>query len=237
MGSHRWPHFLPDGEHFVYVNAPNGACTNMTEMRFAALDGKQDLSLMRSCSSAAFAAGRLIFWRDGNLVAQPFDPGRGALTGTAVPIAQHVAFDALFSFSEFSASADGMLAYVSGEGLTGARLVWYDRAGKVLGTLGGNDQYASLSISRDGSRVVTDTTQQGESSIRLLDARGTRTLTTTGGGSSGFPVFSADGREVYFTSNKNGPYDIFVKAVDGSGDERELLLVKGAVPGPKNAVR
>ena len=223
MGSHRWPHFLPDGEHFLYVNAPNGACTNLSEMRFAALDGKQDVALMRSCSTAAFAAGHLIFWRDGNLVAQPFDPARGTLNGTAVPVAQHVGFDLLFSFSEFSASAEGVLAYVSGEGPTGARLVWYDEAGKMLGTLGDNDQYASVSISRDGSRVVTDTTQQGESSIRILDARGTRTLVTTVGATSGFPVFSADARNVYFTSNKNGPYDIFVKAVDGSSDERELF--------------
>jgi eukaryotic-like serine/threonine-protein kinase len=222
-GSHRWPHFLPDGEHFVYVSAPNGACTNLTEMHFAALDGKQDVSLMRSCSTAGFAAGHLIFWRDGNLVAQPFDPARGTLTGTAVPVAQHVGFDLLFSFPEFSTSADGVLAYVSGEGPTGARLVWYDEAGRVLGTLGDNDQYASVSIARDGSRVVVDTTRQGESSIRILDARGTRTLVTTVGATSGFPVFSADGRQVYFSSNKNGPYDIFVKAVDGSGEERELL--------------
>jgi len=222
-GSHRWPHFLPDGKHFVYVNAPNGACTNLTELHFAALDGKEDVALMRSCSTAAFAAEHLIFWRDGNLVAQPFDPSRGTLSGTAVPVAQHVAFDLLFSFAEFSTSADGLLAYVSGEGLTGARLVWYDRAGKMLATLGDNDQYASVSISRDGSRVVVDTTQQGESSIRILDARGTRTLVTTVGGNSVFPVFSADGREVYYSSNKEGPYDIFMKAVDGSGDEREVL--------------
>jgi Tol biopolymer transport system component/tRNA A-37 threonylcarbamoyl transferase component Bud32 len=223
FGSHRWPHFFPDGEHFVYVNAPNGACTNLTEMRFAALDGKQDFSLMRSCSSAAFASGHLIFWRDGNLVAQPFDPRSGALSGNAVPIAQHVAFDALFSFSEFSAAADGIVAYVNGEGLTGAQLIWYDRSGNRLGKLGDNDQYASVSISRDGSRVVADTTLQGESTIRLLDARGTRTLITTQGGTSGYPVFSADGAQVYFTSSKNGPYDIFVKAVDGSSDEREVL--------------
>jgi serine/threonine protein kinase/Tol biopolymer transport system component len=221
-GSHRWPHFLPDGEHFMYVNAPNGACTNLSEMHFAAMDGKQDVALMHSCSTAGFAAGHLIFFRDGNLVAQPFDPVRGTLSGTAVPVVQHVAFDLLFSFSEFSTSADGVLVYVSGEGLTGARLVWYDTGGKVLGTLGENDQYSSVSIARDGSRVVV-ATQTGESSIRILDARGTRTFVTTVGATSSFPVFSADGRNVYFTSNRNGPYDIFVKAVDGSGDEHEVL--------------
>jgi Tol biopolymer transport system component len=92
----------------------------------------------------------------------------------------------------------------------------------MLSTLGENNQYASLAISRDGSRVVTDTTQ-GESSIRILDARGTRTLMMAGDGSSGFPVFSADGREVYFTSSKNGSYDILVKAVDGSSEERQVI--------------
>jgi hypothetical protein len=129
VGSHRWPYFLPDGAHFLYVHSPNGACGDMTELRFASLDGKQDSSLMRTCSSAVFADGRLIFWRDGNLMAQPFDPRRGELSGTAVAIAQHVAFDSLFSFGEFSASEEGKLVYVAGEGTMGAQLVWYDRTG------------------------------------------------------------------------------------------------------------
>ena len=224
VGSHRWPTFLPDGEHFLYLDSPNGACNDLNEIHFASLSGKQDASLTHACTGAAFAAGHLIFWRDGNVVAQPFDPQRGVLGGAAVAVVEHVALDNLFSLGEFSASAEGKLLYVEGEGTTDAQLVWYDRTGKVLGTLGESDQYVSVSISRDGSRVVADAIHLSGTSIRILDARGSRTLLTLGSADMGYPVWSPDGRQVYFTSKKNGlSYDISMKAADGSGEEHKVV--------------
>ena len=221
--SHRWPHFLPDGEHFLYVNAPNGSCTELNELHFASIDGKQDISLMRTCSSATFANGNLLFWRDGNLVAQRFDPRTGVLSGAPAAIVEHADFEPLFSIAIFSTSAEGKLVYMAGDAPTGTQLVWYDRNGKVLGTLGENDHYKTVAISRDGSRVVADTTSMKESKIRILDARGTRTLMSLGSSDGGYPTWSADGRQIYFTSNANGPQDIYVRAADGSGEEKEVL--------------
>ena len=121
--SHRWPHFLPDGEHFLYMSSPGGACSALSEMRFASIDGKQDASLMMTtCSSAAFADGHLIHWRDGNLVAQPFDPRNGALTGVPAAIVEHANLEPLFSIAEFSASAEGKLVYVPGDAAVGTHL-------------------------------------------------------------------------------------------------------------------
>jgi Tol biopolymer transport system component len=221
--SHRWPYFLPDGEHFLYVNAPNGGCTELNDLRFASIDGKQDLSLMRTCSNATFANGNLLFWRDGNVVAQGFDPRTGVLSGASAAIVEHADFEPLFSVAEFSTSAEGKLVYMAGDAPTGTQLVWYDRNGKVLGTLGENDHYKNVAISRDGSRVVADTTGMKESKIRILDARGSRTLMILGNGDGGSPAWSPDGRQIYFTSNANGPKDIYVKAADGSGEEKEVL--------------
>jgi len=223
IGSHRWPHFLPDGEHFLYFNSRyGGSCGDLSEIRFASLDGKQDVSVMHVCGSPAFANGRLIYWREGNLVAQPFDPRRGVLSGTPVPIADHVAFDALFGSAAFSASANGTLVYRAGSGAIEARLVWYDRAGKVLGGLGENDVYDSVSISPDGSQVAANTFHTSKGGIVILGARGSRTLAACNGPCT-FPVWSHDGRQVFFASNARGPYDIYVKAADGSGDEQPVV--------------
>lgn len=223
VDSHRWPYFLPDGEHFLYVNAPNGGCTELNDLHFASIDGKQDVSLMRTCSSATFANGNLLFWRDGNLVAQGFDPRTGALSGASAAIVEHADFEPLFSVAEFSTSAEGKLVYMAGDAPTGTQLVWYDRNGKVLGTLGENDHYKNVAISRDGLRVVADTTSMKESKIRILDERGTRTLMTLGNGDGGSPAWSPDGREIYFTWSINGPQDIYVRAADGSGEEKVVL--------------
>jgi Tol biopolymer transport system component len=221
--SHRWPHFLPDGEHFLYVNAPNGSCTELNELHFASIDGKQDVSLMRTCSSATFANGNLLFWRDGNLVAQRFDPRTGVLSGAPAAIVEHANFEPLFSIAEFSASAEGKLVYMAGDAPTGSQLVWYDRSGKVTGTLSENDRYKNVAISRDGSRVVADTISVKESKIRILDSRGTRTLMTLGNSDGAGPTWSPDGKQIYFTSTANGPQEIYVRAADGSGEEKPVL--------------
>ena len=225
VGSHRWPHFMPDGEHFTYSNEPNGACSDLTQMHFASVNGKEDHTLLRVCSNASYANGHLLYWRDGNLIEQPFDPRRGILGGTPVPIADHVAFDLLFGFGAFSASSNGELIYRSGEGVTKAGLVWYDRAGKQLSTLGENDRYSDVSISPDGSRVAADTFGTGGTNILVLDARGTRTLLSSPG-TMVSPSWSPDGRQIYFASNANGPFDVYVKDVDASTSERALAVEK-----------
>jgi Tol biopolymer transport system component len=221
--SHRWPHFLPDGEHFLYVNAPNGSCTELNELHFASIDGKKDVSLMRTCSTATFANGNLLFWRDGNVVAQRFDPRTGELSGAPAAIVEHASFEPLFSIAEFSTSAEGKLVYMAGDAPMGSQLIWYDRNGKVTGTLGENDRYKNVAISRDGSRVAADTISVKESKIRILDSRGTRTLMTLGNSDGAGPTWSPDGKQIYFTSTANGPQEIFVRAADGSGEEKPVL--------------
>jgi Tol biopolymer transport system component len=221
--SNRWPKFLPDGEHFLYMHAPNGTCSDLSELRFASLDGKQDVSVLKACSSAAFANGYLLYWRDGNLVAQPMDPHTGVLSGVAAAIVEHVSFDPLFSIAEFSVSAEGKLVYIVGDAAINRQLQWYDRNGKLLGTLGENDHYKGVSISPDGSRMVADTISLKETKILILDARGTRTLMTVNNSFGASPTWSPDGREIYFISNPNGPQDIYVRAADGSGEPREVV--------------
>jgi hypothetical protein len=178
------------------VDAPTGACSDASEMHFASIGGKQDLSLMRACGSGVFAAGRLIYWRDGNLVAQRFDPLHGLLSGVPAAIVEHAAFDLLFSASEFSASAEGRLVYVAGEGVASTQLGWYDRTGKMVGALGESDQYQDVAISPNGARVVINAVHTKQSEIRVLDARGTRNRVASGGLNQ-YPTWSADGREIF----------------------------------------
>jgi len=44
----------------------------------------------------------------------------------------------------------------------------------------------------------------------------------------GFPLWSADGRRVYFTSNTNGPFDIYVKIADSSGSGQPFVTFEKA---------
>src|SRR5439155_1504319 len=80
--SHRWPQLLPDGSHFLYLGISHDRTKSENDaLYWASLDGRENRMLMRSGANAIFASGNLLYVRDTNLVAQPFDPARGELRG------------------------------------------------------------------------------------------------------------------------------------------------------------
>src|SRR5712692_9472124 len=106
-------------------------------------------------------------------MAQAWDPKRFELAGDSFPVAEQVGSFLALGF--FSVSANGVLAYRSGSFGGIPQLVWFDRGGKSLGTLGQPaDYYGGLTLSPDGKRVaVGEMDQAGKSDIRVLHvARG-----------------------------------------------------------------
>jgi eukaryotic-like serine/threonine-protein kinase len=91
--AHRWPHFLPDGHHFLY-NAVFGACcppATPGALRVGSLDPSEPtVTLFEADSSAAYVSGHLLFARDQTLMAQPFDPDARQLAGEAVPVVDRI---------------------------------------------------------------------------------------------------------------------------------------------------
>src|ERR1035441_3501540 len=80
--SHRWPDFLPDGKHFLYLaihHDPSKSANNT--LYYASLDGRENRPLFHSQSNAIYANGYLLFARGDQLMAQPFDPTHGTLSG------------------------------------------------------------------------------------------------------------------------------------------------------------
>src|SRR5271168_4521175 len=80
--SHRWPFFLPDGKHFLYlaINHDSAKSGNDT-VYYASADGSVNKPLFKSKSNAIYADGYLLFARNEQLLAQPFNPSSGTLSG------------------------------------------------------------------------------------------------------------------------------------------------------------
>ena len=115
------------------------------------------------------------------------------------------------------------MAYRSG-GAGQRQLVWFDRSGKTLGTLGAPDAngLSTPSLSPDGRRVAVYRTVQGNTDIWLLDA--TRTTRFTFDASlDRYRHWSPDGSRIVFDSNRKGHRDLYLKSSNGAGSE-ELLL-------------
>jgi Tol biopolymer transport system component len=155
--THRWPHFLPDGRHFLFFLRAAGAdAAKVTGVYVGSLDSKDTKLLINNASNPVYSSpGYLLFVREGNLMAQPFDAKRLQVTGEPQAIAQGVAYNRNWDVADFSASQNGLLAYKPGAEVQ-SQLTWFDRSGNHVGTIGERGYYRSPAISPDGQRVAVD---------------------------------------------------------------------------------
>ncbi len=222
--SHRWPFFLPDGRHFLYFamhHDPSKSSNN--GVYYASLDGGENRLLVHGQTNAIYTAGFLLFGRGDQLVAQPFDPANGKLSGQLQTISTGVLNDVTTWHLGASAADNRVLAF--GNGTSGSvQLVWMDRTGKQIGIAAENLQnlqYARLSPQGDRIALMLDS---GINDIWSLDlARGVRTRLTFGPVANTYPVWSPDGKWVAYGSIRPGGSGIFRKLADGSGAEEMLI--------------
>jgi Tol biopolymer transport system component len=233
--SHRWPFFLPDGKHFLYLaihHDPSKASSNT--LYFASLDGRENRPLFKSQSNGTYASRFLLFARGDQLMAQPFDPVKGTLSDEPRSLVKGMMNDVSTWHMDASASDDGLLVFGSG-GNADLQLVWMDRNGKQIGSIA--DKFANLQqaeISPQGDRIALQI-DAGENDIWVLDlARGVRTRLTFGPVANTSPVWSPDGKWIAYSSDRNGRYGLYRKPADGSGAEELLLTVDERVTLPSD---
>ena len=225
--SHRWPSFLPDGKHFLYWSR-NSRAGEPSVLYVGELGTLESKVLMKSETMAVYASGHLLFLRGQTLMAQPFNPSRLELSGEPVPVAEHVAISGATVRAMFSASNTGTLIYQSGDTSGGWNLVWWGRDGKQISSIPQSDRYFGPRLSPDGTKVAVEifAGAQGIGDIWIFDlTRGTSTRLTFGPYSQGNPVWSADGKTIFYSSGAGAPY-IVAKAADGSTPERIVLESK-----------
>ena len=223
--SHRWPFFLPDGKHFLYlaINHDPAHASN-DAVYYASVDGRENRELFRSQSDAVYGSGFILFAPSGQLMAQAFDPDSGTISGDPQTLAGGVVDDVSTWHVDASASNNGFLVLASG-GSADWQLVWTDRSGKQLGTtvVDNVTNLIGVRISPQADRVVLQI-DNGITDLWVFDlARATRTRLTFGPVSNAFPVWSPDGKWVAYNSARNGHSQLYRKPADGSGAE-ELLL-------------
>jgi len=221
--SHRWPFFLPDGKHFLYLainHSPSKWSNDM--VYFASLGGKENKPLFHSLSNATYADGYLLFARNDKLMAQPFDPSNGTLSGEAVTIAKGVLNDQTTWHMDVSAFSDKLLVLGSG-GAANWQLLWMDRDGKQLTTIAENLPNLQRSmLSPQGDRIALEI-DDGQADIYVLDlARGVRTRLTFGPIANQSPAWSPDGKWIAYVADNGGRAVLSRKPADGSGQEEQL---------------
>jgi eukaryotic-like serine/threonine-protein kinase len=227
-GGQLFPVMLPDGRHFLYLSEPSSS------IWIASLDSNARRKLIAVDSQAVYVPpGYLLFVRRQTLFAQRFDPDRLTMLGDPIPIEEGVLTSAAYGAS-FTASADGVLAYRSGTVHATTQLVWVNRSGKRLGTVGLPGRYANIELSNDGTRIALEALNPATYTkhIWTMDtARGVLTQLTFNSGNDTFPIWSPDDRWIMFGSDRNGGWQLYRHRADGVGsDERVATTVESMVP-------
>ena len=116
-GSHRFPQFLPDGRHFLFLGGTGREVEQ--DMYVGSLDGGESKRVLAARSVAVYAPPASLLWvEEGVLVAQPFDPARVVVSGEPIPVVQDVGLDEAVYRGAFAVSATGVLAHRTRRGRT-----------------------------------------------------------------------------------------------------------------------
>ncbi len=220
--AHRTPHFLPDGQRFLYCN--QHAATDGV-YAFDPASGQSKFVMAGETEAVPVEPGLLAFVRDENLMVQPFDAQRLELTGAPRPIAAGVQYNILRSFIAVGISARGTLVYQPVVRADKSRLAWMDRKGERTPINIEPMAVRSASLTPDARRAaVSIVGDHAESTAAILDLeRGTRTSVGDPKAFSGYQIW-APGAQNLFSLTRIGPRGgIVIMPISGGGQPRILV--------------
>ena len=228
----RFPLFLPDGRHFLYLLRSG---TSENGIYLSSLEGMEPRRILPDVSSPVFAPppsdgasgaiGHVLFVRDRTLMAQPFDTTRSEPTGEAFPVADGVTTTMTTFYTPATVSDRGILLYAGDGAAVSNQLVWYDRRGTVLGRVGAPGNRMDPDLSPNEQSVAFRRTSRTGYDLWLWDLpRGAESRLTTDPSFNITPVWSPRDDRIVFSSNRRaGVSDLYEKVVGTSGEGTSLV--------------
>ncbi len=202
-----WPSFLPDGRHFIYNDQPMSwsSATDELYLKIGSIDSHESRRLGQVVGRAVYCEpGYLMYLKNGFLVIHRFNTSKLELEGAPIPLTD-------MPTSSISASVGLVMnAGVSNNGIVAwkkgpprlSRMVWVDRNGKELDTVGPPAIYGDLRLSPD-NRYVAYHARPSEIQgfkISILDLQSGRVVPlTTNSYSEWYPVWSPAGDAIAFS--------------------------------------
>src|ERR1022692_2818287 len=229
--SHRWPLFLPDGDHFLFWagNFGNLKDDRLSGIYASSLAGKQRKLVALCHSSFGYDAHNLFYADDQRqLVSIAFDASAATVSGSTTVIANVVGFQPSTYWSAFAVAPNGTVIYNTSVGAAQSALTWVDRSGKELGRIGAPGVMANPTLSPDGSRVALDISDEKANNVDIWIE------STTGAGNSRFTfepteevagVWSRDGHMLAYRMADADGASLYLKPATGLERERKRFTI------------
>jgi eukaryotic-like serine/threonine-protein kinase len=219
---HSRPVFLPDGRRFLYLALSDNP--DLSAIYQGSIDSPVVRRVLQADSGAGMAGSYLLHFSSRSLVAQRYDPDLASVSGEAMTIADEIESDSPLRLGGRFGVTDSVLAYRSAS--PDSRLIWFDRAGARVGMFPTVADYQHPSLSPDEKALAIEKTDPSTKrhTIWLLDLpRGLTSRLVSDSFGAHKPVWSPDGKQIVFSSNRLGSLDVF--EIPAAGDGRDRLLL------------
>ena len=227
--THRWPVFLPDGDHFLFWAGSFGSTAdNRTNgIYVSSLAVIEKKLLIRARSNPGYSNGELLYVDDKReLIAVPVDAPHAKVTGESRMLAEGVAYQPSVYWGAFTAGGNGTVVYSTSTAAALSVLTWYDRAGKELGRVGEPGVLANPSISPDGTRAAVDIADLRANNVDIWihDLKhDTSSRFTFDPAQEVSGVWSRDGSVLAYRSNAMAGSQLLIKNAAGLEPEKPIF--------------
>jgi eukaryotic-like serine/threonine-protein kinase len=214
---HWWPQALPGGKRLVYTS-----CCGHNRIMVVDLETGARTVLVEGGFFGRFVGGYLVFAQGRSLMAARFDPETLEI-GSPAKVLEN-ALTGAEQFAQFAASESGTLAYYQGVSDLGRTLMRVDRSSGASRTLGrGPRAYSNLlSLDPTSSRMAV-TFWEDQQDVFIYDlARDDFDRVTTDPHNDFHAIWTPDGRDLVFNSNRGGQIDLYLGPADKSRPEQVL---------------
>ena len=170
--THRFPSFLPDGDHFLYVvRARVSSGREFGRLCLGSVSSHETKQLLDEVTNGFYVSpGYVLYGKGTDLLAQPFDARKLAFTDDAIPVLdEKVTTWEPKNLLIFTVSNDGTIVYLPDTN-SNAQMEWVDRTGQVGGKIGEPGLVRNISVSPDGTKVLyVVTSAQNQDDVWIHD--------------------------------------------------------------------